>query len=663
MKRSAERQISKDDGDDIEEVEDPSKGFQKADESALTKRQIRSLPKRTMASNKALSFAGLPSAPLAPADSEPPASPKFGGFSGFGSGAGPSPFSFTPPAATAFATSNVTPSASAATKGFASVVQAASTTNASPSTANAFPSTSDGGYNAELNYYKSIRGLNVSFLSAIQKAVDQDPFIDIAGLLESYKNLRTTVQTDLDNSSKATSQKAPASGPPAPEKAVAAFPVPKGFSGFGSFGSPSLPTSSANGTDKSSAPKSAFPFSTSSSSTNSTPTFSMGAKTSEDTPAIPSPFGTSEAPKSVFSFGTKSDDPSSSSPSPFSFAPLAAPAPSKDKDDSKSSSSAFGSSSGIPNFFASSKAASSTFSDLKPTSAFSTTTSLFGNGTDSKTPSFFTPGSSDLFNKVSAKTDTGNEEIKTGSTTGLFGSSSSFTPPTNAFASAATDKPTSAFGTFGGGSPPKGNGFTFGKAGGGSIGNPVGFGFGVAKPADGASASSSSASTEFSFGAPPTKSVSPSMDTASRSGSQPAAGDEGTQDDAKLLPTSNHDDEGEGEEDEETTYIVKAKVFKLSKTSDKSEWKDLGVGMFRLKKHKETGARRALMRNSATGRIIINFRLFVSLTPTLMKAMISFVGHDEGAPASFRIRVKTPEQAQELKNALDREVAAVKESN
>lgn len=53
----------------------------------------------------------------------------------------------------------------------------------------------------------------------------------------------------------------------------------------------------------------------------------------------------------------------------------------------------------------------------------------------------------------------------------------------------------------------------------------------------------------------------------------------------------------------------------------------------------------------------------MSLTTTLMKTMVSFVGHDEGAPASFRIRVKTPEQAQELKNALDREVAAVKESN
>ncbi|KAG1731496.1 uncharacterized protein EDB91DRAFT_1252135 [Suillus paluster] len=658
MKRGAERQISKDDNDDdIEEVDDPGKGFQKADESVLTKRHIRALPKRAMASNKSLSFAGLSNAPLAPADSEPPASPKFGGFSGFGSGATSSPFSFTP-SPTAFAASNVAPSASAATKGFASVVQSATTANASPSAP-------DEDCDAALKYYKSIRGLNVSFLSAVQTAVDQDPFVDIAGLLESYKNLRTTVQTDLDSSSKAASQKAFASAPPAPEKAAPSatgFPVPKGFSGFNSFASPSLPTPSMNGnTDKSSAPKSVFPFSTSSSSTNpSAAAFNFGAKPSEDTPAPPSPFGTSEAPKSAFAFGTKPDEPSSSSPSPFSFAPPPASATSKDKEDSKFSSSAFGSSSSIPNFFASSKAASSTFSDLssKPTSAFGTSTSLFGNSADSSKPSLFTPGSSDLFNKVSAKTDTGNEEPKTGNTTGLFGNPS-FTPTPSTFAS---DKPTSAFGTFGGGSPPKGNGFTFGKVG-GSIGNPVGFGFGVAKPADGASMASSSAPVDFSFGAPPTKSTSPPMEVTSRSGSQPSAGEEAVQDDAKLLPTSNHDEEGEGEEDEDTTYTVKAKVFKLSKTSDKSEWKELGVGMLRLKKHKETGARRVLMRNSATGRIIINFRLFASLTPTLLKTMVSFVGHDDGAPASFRIRVKNPEQAQELKDALERETTAVKESN
>jgi len=52
------------------------------------------------------------------------------------------------------------------------------------------------------------------------------------------------------------------------------------------------------------------------------------------------------------------------------------------------------------------------------------------------------------------------------------------------------------------------------------------------------------------------------------------------QDDAKLLPTSNHDGEGEGEENEETMYTVRCRLFKLTKTSDKSEWKDLGIGEY-----------------------------------------------------------------------------------
>ncbi|OJA11024.1 hypothetical protein AZE42_06437 [Rhizopogon vesiculosus] len=655
MKRGAERQISKDDDDEIEEVDDPGKGFQKADESVLTKRQIRGLPKRAMASNKASSFAGLSNAPSSPADSPEPQ--KFGAFSGFGSGAS-SPFSFTPSAPSP--TSNVAFSASAATKSFASVVQSASIANASP------PSASDDDYEAALKYYKSVRGLNVSFLSAIQRAVDQDPFVDIAGLLEGYKNLRTTVQTDLDSSSKPPNQKPSASGSsssalPAPENAApptSGFPAPKGFSGFAGFGSTPSTNSNTN-TEKSSAPQSTFSFPTSSSSTVSVPTFNTGAKPSEE-PAPTTALRTSEAPKSAFSFGTKSDDPGSSKSTAFSFATPPAPATNKGKDDSAtSSSSAFGSSSAIPNFFTPSAFSESS---SKPTSTFGATTSLFGTNTDSSKPSLFTPGSSDLFNKVSMKSDTVKEEPKTENTTSLFGGSS-FTPTSSAFGpTTTTDKPTSAFGTFGGGSPPKGNGFTFGKVG-GSIGNPVGFGFGVAKPADDVPEPSSSASAGFSFGAPPPKSVSPPMEAIRRSESQPAGGDEGVQDDAKLLPTGNHDGEGEGEENEETTYTVRAKLFKLTKTSDKSEWKDLGVGMFRLKKHKETGARRALMRNSATGRIIINFRLFPSLSPTLMKTMVSFVGHDNGTPASFRIRVKTPEQAQELNNALDREVAAVKESN
>ena len=98
--------------------------------------------------------------------------------------------------------------------------------------------------------------------------------------------------------------------------------------------------------------------------------------------------------------------------------------------------------------------------------------------------------------------------------------------------------------------------------------------------------------------------------------------------------------------------------------------------MFRLKKHKVTNARRALMRNSGTGRILIvsipfyhyfsfllsspqNFRIYGGLKPSLAKTAVSFIGYENNAPTSFRIRVKTEEQAGELKQAMEREIAAI----
>ena len=69
---------------------------------------------------------------------------------------------------------------------------------------------------------------------------------------------------------------------------------------------------------------------------------------------------------------------------------------------------------------------------------------------------------------------------------------------------------------------------------------------------------------------------------------------------------SVHDMAGEGEENEETVAEVRGKVYAMSKKSDGTqEWLDRGIGIAKLKKHKETGARRLLMRNSSTGRIIL----------------------------------------------------------
>lgn len=135
-----------------------------------------------------------------------------------------------------------------------------------------------------------------------------------------------------------------------------------------------------------------------------------------------------------------------------------------------------------------------------------------------------------------------------------------------------------------------------------------------------------------------------------------------------------HDREGEGEEDEETIHSVKTKVYTLNK--EEAVWKDLGLGMLRVKKHKETGARRLLLRNSSSGKVTVvsqwrqlhfhthvehsrllqNFRLFAGMKASVTKQVISLMGHDDkGHGVPFRLRFKTELAAYELKDVLDRE--------
>jgi len=122
-----------------------------------------------------------------------------------------------------------------------------------------------------------------------------------------------------------------------------------------------------------------------------------------------------------------------------------------------------------------------------------------------------------------------------------------------------------------------------------------------------------------------------------------------------------HDQEGEGEEDEETTHNVKCKVYKLGKTDGAAAWADMGIGFLRVKKHKETGSRRLLLRNSSTGKLVINFNVHSGLKPSVNKQTVSFIGHDEkGTAVPFRLRVKTEEAAVQLKDVLDQEVEFAK---
>ncbi|KIJ18712.1 hypothetical protein PAXINDRAFT_8954 [Paxillus involutus ATCC 200175] len=709
MKRGAERQLTKDaldddDDDDIEEIQDPGQGFQKADDAILAKRQVRALPKRALAGTptKAPSLNGLTSA-QAPSgeDREAAAPPKFGGFVGFGLEAPtPNPFTFAaqspsvpvsafgfpgigtgtkpsqPPSSLKMAVQPIAPGAVELYPS-GSVLPPKPTTSASTEERNVIA----------LKYYKSLRGLNASFLLAISTAVEKDPFFDVASLVDSYRNLRTTIQSEFDCSSQPSQSPNPPpsnSSSPFGEKPLASekpaapqFSMPKPpsapFAGFTGSGEGSSQTRSA-GESGTKTGGFSFPAFTPPSSSVPTPlSFGFAPKSSEPSVASLSA-STPEPPKSTFAIGISQPDDSSvpKTTSGFSFATSPAtttksifgstsretesssattPAPSSQP---ASTTSVFGSS-GVPNFFASSKTTSAfgtSDSTYKPTSVFGT--SVFGSnsvGESSKPSPFFI--------------STPDDKDTSKSSTSVFGSTTttSSTPSGSIFGS--SDKPVA----FGSASPPKPSAFGFGKPG-GSIGNPVGFGFGgpSTNAGDSTSASGSSApSTGFSFGAPPAKPAEsifspPPTEKSAESTPQPdAEGNEngGEVESAKLLPTSTHDEEGEGEEDEETIHVVKCKVYRLFKTGDKNEWKDLGVGMFRLKKHKETNIRRILMRNSNTGRILINFRVYTTFKPTLAKTLISFVGYENNTLTSFRIRVKTEEQASELKHALEREAAAV----
>ncbi|KAF9010578.1 hypothetical protein BDQ17DRAFT_1538217 [Cyathus striatus] len=153
----------------------------------------------------------------------------------------------------------------------------------------------------------------------------------------------------------------------------------------------------------------------------------------------------------------------------------------------------------------------------------------------------------------------------------------------------------------------------------GSIGNPVGFGFGTK-----------------------TESEKPESE-AEGSGENTA---ENKPENAGGLSIRNpHDEEGEGEEEEETVHVIRVKAHRMKKEGEKGDagWAELGVGMLRLKKHKETGSRRVLMRNSSNGKININFKIYSGLKPLQNKKALT-----------------NENQVTELKEALERETAFVK---
>jgi len=122
-----------------------------------------------------------------------------------------------------------------------------------------------------------------------------------------------------------------------------------------------------------------------------------------------------------------------------------------------------------------------------------------------------------------------------------------------------------------------------------------------------------------------------------------------------------HDEEGQGEEDEVTVHSVKCKAYRMKKADEKGGpgWVEVGYGFLRLKKHKETEARRVLLRNSTTGKINLNFKIYSGMKPSVNKKTVAFTGHDNGVPQSYTVRVGSEQAALQLKEAIEKEVAQV----
>ncbi|TCD67857.1 hypothetical protein EIP91_011854 [Steccherinum ochraceum] len=613
MKRGAENQLTKDNSnfdDDAGGGNEPGRGLAKANEQVLAKREIRGLPKRSMGG-----AAAVPSVSTV-----------------LGKRAAP---------ALASGVSN-------ATKTFASFIASGGSSAKSqppkPTESDSADKMDEDEDDEELKrtteHFKALRGLNHSFISALNDAMSSDAFMDLTPYLDLYKSHREKEKkkySEAINAIKNGSSSSSSSGSaPGTVKPPAAMPTPPtSFSGFGGFASSSAPSSS-----KPASSGSGFTYNPSAASSGTSSAFSLptaSTSTAKETAEPPKPafaFGssaTSAPPPSLFGFGSSS---ATGSSNPFG-------------STSSSSPSVFGS-----NLFG-----------AKPEAEKTTPSSSAGT--------LFGPGAS-AFGKPSASSSNSS-----GFPFGGTSTNSSTNSSTNGESSSLAGGSTAAS------TPPPFPGF--GKTAGGTasspFGNPVGFGFG--SPSSTPSVNPfGAASSSSSFSQPPAINAKVKEEPSDTPGSSlagsavgseegtPAPGSDGDRDPASLLKhaTSVHDQDGEGEQDETSEHQVRSKVYKMSKKDDGSQaWTDLGVGLLKVKKHSSTGTRRLLLRNSSTGKIVINFNIYTGMTPSVAKNTVSFVGHDNteqaavpGSATPFKLRVKTEGEAHELKDALDRAIEFVK---
>ncbi|KAF8322082.1 hypothetical protein DL93DRAFT_2071841 [Clavulina sp. PMI_390] len=108
------------------------------------------------------------------------------------------------------------------------------------------------------------------------------------------------------------------------------------------------------------------------------------------------------------------------------------------------------------------------------------------------------------------------------------------------------------------------------------------------------------------------------------------------------------DVEGEGEEDETNAHSASGKLLKFAD----GKWVTLGRGVWKIKKHKETGKQRVLFRTEGNGHVIANFNIFSSMTSQAKEKLLQFPGFIDGKLTNFGLMMKSPNDIKAAHEAL-----------
>ncbi|KAA1106084.1 hypothetical protein PGT21_028556 [Puccinia graminis f. sp. tritici] len=657
VKRQAEKQLTDRNCDDVEPDDTPSTGVLKtASLQAISKRQIRALPKKTGASvSKPTSQFGA--VPPFPANGKP-ASTLFG----------QAPQSFNPtPSFNLFGGSSSFGTTKPTALGTA------------PSAMSNSPNSTDPSNKQELiTYYSSLRGLNLSVTKAFEELIKKDAFMDLGSAFDhvkqKYNEHRREIEAQLERSQPSQTDKAITS-------VTAEAPVKSPFN-FASNEAPKVsstgPTLSAGGEARTT--PSLFSFSPSNaqkssegSSSVENPTVSAPevhpSSDEADNLSLPSANG-SAAP------GAKAG----SRPGAFTMAAPMRPSPLRYESQTSPADSPAPESAEEP--------AKSAFSLAPITQASKPESSLSSTAnTADQQPN---PKEANPDDSSTATLPLSDSKSKTSSLFGVTGPSAAGTSAPSPF---FTSKPLSytSLSAQNSTAKPSSIGFSFGV---GAAGNGSAFGaFGSPKSAPGQATPPKNAFNPvgFSFGSsPPTSSVfstpKPSENTSTEpgstniiststgnekpdAGSENLAGEEGSDDLGTSSTEAKAVDSKKGEEDEETLFETTGRVYALldKKQEDgkvQKGWVGWAICNVRLNRHKETQRCRILARSQVNQGILINFFVRPDLKPEDRGNSLEVLGFNpEGSHLqAYRVRPASDQVVKDFHKAITEVVESLSKS-